>query len=74
MDILNKINKYTAPTTKTFFDTTNDLMKNIDTLESMLGGVRDISTKKSILKNIDMIRMQLINIMDTINVETTVKE
>lgn len=67
MDILKRIDKYTEPKVETFFDTTNKLMKNIDTLEHVSGGIPDEQVKKSVFKSIDMMRMQLMNIMDVIN-------
>ena len=67
MDILQRIDKYTNQKESTFSEITGDIMKNIDELEHLSGGIHDQQTKKSIYKNIDQMRLQNMDIMDVVN-------
>jgi len=56
-----------------FTDITSDVIKALDTMEKYANGVPDEGYRNSLLQNIHMMRINLIQIMDTIDELNDVK-
>jgi hypothetical protein len=70
IDVVDKIKSYLTTEDDVllnFTDISNDVIKALDIMEKYANGVPDDEYRKSLLQNIHMMRIYLIQIIDTID-------
>jgi hypothetical protein len=70
IDVVDKIKSYLTTEDNVllnFTDISNDVIKTLDIMEKYANGVPDDEYRKSLLQNIHMMRIYLIQIIDTID-------